>query len=207
MQKIMTSLLKAQTQISFAVKDKTNPHFKSKYATLESVIDAIKKPLNDSGIVIVHKITNIDDSQYLETLLIHSESGESISSQAKIINLKGDIQGYGSAISYLKRYNLTALTNLPTEDDDGNAASHDSQTQVKSEFKSNSKDVSNYVVKFGPDDIKNKTFKEIGASRLAEHCRSIVNEHESKQKQPSEATQKFLDAARSYVIQCQKEKL
>ena len=204
MQKIMTALLKAQTQISFAVKDKTNPHFKSKYATLESVIDAIKEPLNKNGIVIYHK-TTIDGS--LVTTLIHSESGEFIESVSPLIMNRQDMQQLGSAQSYAKRYNLTALTNLPTEDDDGNAASHNSQTQVKSEFKSNSKDVSNYVVKFGPDDIKNKTFKEIGASRLAEHCRSIVNEHDSKQKQPSEATQKFLDSARSYVIQCQKEKL
>ena len=120
MKTIHKALLEAQKVITHATKDATNPHFKSKYATLESVIDAVKKPLNDVGIYITHS-TSIEGN--LMTSLIHAESGESIVSQSPLIMNRQDMQQLGSAQTYAKRFNLTALLNLPTEDDDGNTVS------------------------------------------------------------------------------------
>jgi hypothetical protein len=123
MKNIYQALLTAQKEIKAAAKDSVNPHFKANYASLESVLDAIKEPLNKHGILITHWVENLDDKSYIRTSLVHADSAESISSVSEIINLKKDMQGLGSAISYSKRYNLAALTSLATEDDDGNSAS------------------------------------------------------------------------------------
>lgn len=122
---IIPALLKAQQAIEFAVKDATNPHFRSKYADLPAVIDAIKKPLNDNGIVFM-QIPADDKDGYVgvETTLLHT-SGEWISGTSYCpIGNKNDPQGYGSALTYLRRYSLGSVVGLYSDlDDDGNAAS------------------------------------------------------------------------------------
>lgn len=121
--KIAPALLTAQKAITFAVKDSTNPHFKSKYADLSSVIDAVKPALNEAGIAFLQMPAPSDrDSLALTTRLIH-ESGEWIESTATCPLQKSDPQGYGSAVTYLKRYSLASAVGLYQEDDDGNAAS------------------------------------------------------------------------------------
>jgi len=119
MKLIISALIKAQANIGSAAKDATNPHFKNKYATLESVIEAIKAPLLKENITIVHT-QGSDDT--LITSLYH-ESGECIQTASKLLLDRQNMQSLGSAQTYAKRYNLTSLLNLPTEDDDGNSAS------------------------------------------------------------------------------------
>jgi hypothetical protein len=120
---IAPAILKAQKAITFAVKDAKNPHFKSTYADLSSVIDAVKPALNDAGISFLQMMAPSDrDSLALTTRLIH-ESGEWIESTATCPLAKNDPQGYGSACTYLKRYSLASAVGLYQEDDDGNAAS------------------------------------------------------------------------------------
>lgn len=120
--KISPALLKAQKEITFAAKDTNNPFFKSKYADLPCVIDAIKKPLNDNGIVFVQSASPSDPGYLsMTTRLIH-ESGEWIEDTATIPLPKSDPQGYGSASTYGRRYGLAAITGLYQDDDDGNAA-------------------------------------------------------------------------------------
>jgi hypothetical protein len=129
--KIAPALLTAQRAITFAVKDSTNPHFKSKYADLSSVIDAVKPALNEAGIVFLQMPAPSDrDSLALTTRLIH-ESGEWIESTATCPLQKSDPQGYGSAVTYLKRYSLASAVGLYQEDDDGNAASKGSNNNVR----------------------------------------------------------------------------
>lgn len=121
--KIAPALLQAQRAITFAVKDAKNPHFKSTYADLSSVIDATKPALNEAGICFIQMPAPSDrDSLALTTRLIH-ESGEWIESTATCPLQKSDPQGYGSAVTYLKRYSLASAVGLYQEDDDGNAAS------------------------------------------------------------------------------------
>lgn len=121
--KIAPALLKAQKAITFAAKDATNPAFRSKYADLPSVIDAIKSALNDAGIVFIQTPSPSDAGMlFLTTRLLH-ESGEWIEDVATTPFAKHDPQGYGSAITYLRRYSLSSITGLYQDDDDGNAAS------------------------------------------------------------------------------------
>lgn len=119
--KIAPALLKAQKAIKAALKDATNPHFKSKYADLSSVVDAVKGPLNDAGITFLQGVEDAENGVAVETMLLH-DSGEWLSSTIKIPASKQDAQGYGSATTYARRYGLQAMCGVPAEDDDGNAA-------------------------------------------------------------------------------------
>lgn len=131
-EKIITlapALLKAQREIKDVVKDGTNPHFKSKYATLESVIGVCKEALNANGIVFIQggEETN-GELLVLYTRLVH-ESGEWIESAISMKPVKADPQGIGSCITYARRYSLAAICGVASEeDDDGNAASHAPKT-------------------------------------------------------------------------------
>jgi len=119
---LASALAKAQGAMGAAIKDAANPFFKSKYSDLASVIEAIKKPLADNGLSFVQG-TDFDDTSavIVETMLMHS-SGEWLSSRIKMTPAKPDPQGIGSCITYAKRYGLQALIGVPSDDDDGNAA-------------------------------------------------------------------------------------
>lgn len=123
------ALVKAQAAIQPAVKDKTNPAFKSRYADLSSVWDACRKPLTDNGLSIVQMPIDAEPGRVaLETILLHT-SGEYISSTVSTALVKTDPQGVGSALTYLRRYALSAVVGVVAdEDDDGNAASKPSAT-------------------------------------------------------------------------------
>lgn len=127
------ALAKAQGEITNALKDKDNPFFKSTYADLASVWDACREPLSKNGLSVTQTLgTDQSGRIALTTLLMHS-SGEWISSVVPIIPVKQDPQSVGSAITYMRRFSLSALVGVapsekPTEDDldeddDGNAAS------------------------------------------------------------------------------------
>jgi len=130
--KIAPALLKAQTAITFAVKDAKNPHFKSTYADLPSVIDAVKPALNAAGIVFVQTFSpSVAGFIAVTTRLLH-ESGEWVEDTSTIPLPKSDPQGYGSAATYGRRYALAAITGLYQDDDDGHAASPPAPAQQQS---------------------------------------------------------------------------
>lgn len=118
---IAAALPKAQAAITAAMKDATNPHFRSKYADLASVIEAVKPGLNAHGISFLQPVTFAEQGVCVETILLHT-SGEWVSETLVIPVSKQDAQGVGSAISYGRRYGLQSLCGVPAEDDDGNAA-------------------------------------------------------------------------------------
>lgn len=117
--KILPALLKAQSQMQSADKDGTNPHFRSSYSTLASVIEACKKPLNDNGLIIMQPIEN----DRVLTIVFH-ESGEFLADSGTLIICakQSDPQSYGSAITYAKRYGMMAFLAIPSEDDDAESA-------------------------------------------------------------------------------------
>jgi hypothetical protein len=118
---IASALAKAQLAMRHAVKDATNPHFKNRYATLASCIEAIR-PLHENNIAVIQPpAVHGADGVCVATLLIHS-SGEWIRGELYMPASKRDPQGFGSALSYARRYCLTATTGLGTDDDDGEAA-------------------------------------------------------------------------------------
>lgn len=125
--KLAVALHKAQGQIKAAIKDATNPHFRSRYADLSSIVEAVKAPLLAEGIVFLQGIEDGENGVAVETMLLHT-SGEWMSSVLKIPASKQDAQGYGSAITYGRRYGLQSMCGVPAEDDDGNAATASAAT-------------------------------------------------------------------------------
>lgn len=120
------ALLQFHKEIGKIAKTSTNPFFKSKYADLPSILDAINEPLSNAGLVIV----SIPDADGLTTLLLHSESGEYISANAIMKPIKNDPQSIGSAITYQRRYSIGSILNLNIDnDDDGNKASIKAEQQ------------------------------------------------------------------------------
>lgn len=125
------ALLKAQTLMGGATKGASNPYFKSKYADLGAVLEACKELLNTNGIVILQPHVTNEMGSFVETTLLHAESGEFVTSATKIVYAKeGDPQAQGSAITYARRYGLQSLLSIPAEDDDGNLGANKQPTKT-----------------------------------------------------------------------------
>lgn len=122
---LAAALAKAQGQAKGALKENSNPFFKSKYADLASVVAAIREAFSSNGLAytqIMHHTGNQDVA--VETVLLHS-SGEWMSCGVLVLPVtKADAQGVGSAVTYARRYSLQAAVGIAAEDDDGNAAAH-----------------------------------------------------------------------------------
>lgn len=117
------ALSKAQGQMESAKKDSTNPHFRSKYADLAAVVEAIKKPLASNGLSYVQGFGWDDHGAVIvHTRLLHA-SGQWLETELRVRPVKDDPQGVGSAVSYGRRYALQSIVGLTADDDDGNASS------------------------------------------------------------------------------------
>ena len=130
MKNIATALVKAQKAFGPALKTSTNPHFKSRYADLSACVEAVMDGLNDNGIALIQKCYDCDNGVMVETMFVH-ESGEML--ECGILHVpasKQDPQGYGSALTYARRYSLMAACGIAPEDDDGNAASRKPEKPV-----------------------------------------------------------------------------
>lgn len=123
MKNIATALVSAQKAFGPALKSATNPHFRSKYADLSACVEAVIDALNSNGIALVQRNVECAEGVCIETVFVH-ESGEMLSSgPLHVPAAKQDPQGYGSALTYARRYSLMAACGIAPEDDDGNAAS------------------------------------------------------------------------------------
>ena len=121
--KIASALVKAQKAFGPALKSSSNPHFRSKYADLAACVEAVVDALNDNGIALTQQVYECENGVIVETVFIH-ESGATIScGRLHVPATKQDAQGYGSALTYARRYSLMAACGIAPEDDDGNAAS------------------------------------------------------------------------------------
>ena len=128
---LATALAKAQGQIESASKDKSNPAFKSKYADINSLRDVIRQPLADNDLSIVQLARMNGTYAEVETMLLH-KSGEFIAETLRMPIEKMTSHGAGSALTYCRRYSLSAMLNLAAEDDDGNAAADLSSQPARS---------------------------------------------------------------------------
>ncbi len=122
MKNIATALLKAQSEMSNPKKGATNPFFKSKYADLNAIREAVIPTLNENGIIVLQPIVHVDGKNFVKTILLH-ESGELLESLTEIIyNKQNDAQAQGSGISYARRYALQSFVCVGADDDDGQKA-------------------------------------------------------------------------------------
>ena len=126
---IAAALAKAQSTMGKAIKDRENPHFRAKYADLAAVMDACLPALNANGIAVIQPTINIGEGRFVQTILIH-EGGERLECSVPLLLGKQDMQGYGSAVTYARRFGLMCMTGIAPEDDDGNEAAKSPVTEV-----------------------------------------------------------------------------
>lgn len=128
---IFKAIIQAQSEFTPAVKDATNPHFRSKYANFDSIVDTIKPVLAKNGLAFIQPTKDIDGKLFIITRIIHG-SGEWIESLYPVNPVKNDPQGYGSALTYARRYSLSSLLGITSdEDDDGNKSSYSPSSSYK----------------------------------------------------------------------------
>jgi hypothetical protein len=129
MKQVAAALVKAQKAFGPALKTSTNPHFKSRYADLAACVEAVIDALNEAGIALIQRNVANPDGVVVETVFVH-ESGEMLNCGELFVPAsKHDPQGYGSALTYARRYSLMAACGIAPEDDDGNAASKKGMTE------------------------------------------------------------------------------
>ena len=168
MKNIASALVKAQKAFGPALKTSTNPHFKSRYADLSACVEAVIEGLNANGIMLMQPCHESETGVTVETLFVH-ESGETFSAgKLHVPAAKQDPQGYGSALTYARRYSLMAACGIAPEDDDGNAASHQKTKPVQQKLTGSA--IEDFVTTISDadsmDDLK-KAF--VTAVRAADH--------------------------------------
>ena len=118
---VIELLIKARSEIQPPKKEGNNPHFRSRYVTLEGCIEAVTQPLANNGLFLSQQVGSNELGSFVETKIYHKDySGWFIESTVPLVLAKNDMQGLGSAITYARRYGIMSLLNLPSEDDDGN---------------------------------------------------------------------------------------
>jgi hypothetical protein len=130
------ALIKAQKEMGKALKNATNPHFRSNYADLKSVVEAVMPAFLANGFAVTQPNGADELGDHVKTILLH-ESGATFVSKVYLRLGKQDMQGYGSATTYARRYGLLGMAGVAPEDDDGNAAvatSKNKSTQSKGDF-------------------------------------------------------------------------
>lgn len=128
-QTLASAMASAFADIQAAMKDSNNPHFKSKYADITAVIEAIKPALVRHQLFFTQRPEPVERGVQVETVLHHA-NGETLSLGKLFVPAnKQDAQGFGSALTYARRYALVTAFGVPTEDDDGNAAAKAAPTE------------------------------------------------------------------------------
>jgi hypothetical protein len=148
MSNIALALVKARRSFGPALKDRNNPAFKSKYADLGACLDAVDDALLAQGIAVYQETSECADGVIVETVFLH-ESGETLrGGKLHVPAVKHDPQGYGSALTYARRYSLMAACGIAPEDDDGNAAAKAAQARQQPAQGMSEKVIADYCAKF-----------------------------------------------------------
>lgn len=128
--KIYAAFVAAQREFAPALKSATNPHFKSKYADLAACIEAVIDALHKNDVALIQPTYEDASGVTVSTMFIHV-SGESMDGgKLHVPAAKQDPQGYGSALTYARRYSLMAACGIAPEDDDGNSAKAPTETDI-----------------------------------------------------------------------------
>jgi len=152
MTKLPSALVKAQKEMTVATKDSKNPFFKSRYADLNAIREAVMPALNNNGIVVLQPIVNVEGKSFVRTTLLH-ESGEQITSDTEIITAKqNDPQAFGAATSYARRYALQSFMCVGAEDDDAESAMSRKTTETIAPVKAKATNTTNRSVLAEPEE-------------------------------------------------------
>lgn len=184
------ALCRAQGNISGAIKDATNPFFKTKYADMESCWAAVKGPLQAEGLSLVQTMGFVPGAgPTLITTLLHT-SGEWISGEQPVCAKADDPQALGSAITYARRYGLAAITALVQVDDDAESFMNSAPRQQTSEpIKGDGGD---YVLRFGK--FVGRSLDSVGAAELRGYLEWL-----KKQQKPGDKDSEGMQRIAAYV--------
>jgi len=178
MQAIAAALVKAQKEFGPALKTATNPHFRSKYAALDACVEAVIDALNNNGIFLMQYTHPCEDGVTVETMFIH-ESGEHMSGgRLHVPASKQDPQGYGSALTYARRYSLQAACGIAPEDDDGNAASKSKPEPKKPAAGTRDKETLTFIL----ESCENLSSMQAEWTKMTPDERLLVNDVKDKLK-------------------------
>lgn len=124
--KLYEALFNLKSKMKAVIKDAINPHFRSNYADLNSHLDEVEPLCVEFGLILTqstycHHMDGLGVCNMVKTSLTHKDSGGTVSSALALPQL-ADMQKLGSAITYARRYTLSALLGMRAEDDDGNGA-------------------------------------------------------------------------------------
>lgn len=170
------ALSKAQGSMTSAPKLKVNPHFRSKYADLPALWDTARKALADNGLALLQLPRHVPEGGIcIETVLTHS-SGQWIADECLFIPAtKQDAQGYGSAMTYARRFAMGAVLGMVSdEDDDGNAASRQAVKPVGIEEKAIADWLAAVEAASTPVELRATWTKAAEACRAAEDTESYA---------------------------------
>lgn len=165
--KICEALTSAQGSMEKASKDSKNPHFKSSYADITSMIDASQKYLSENGISFTSSVVPIDGSFFLIGSLMHT-SGEWIRTYIPLLMGKNDMQALGSSITYARRQALSSLCNIATEDDDGSKAKEEPKSFKRTESFATEEEISEIRSVISKISVIDSDFSE---TKVVEACR------------------------------------
>ena len=121
MKEIASALVKAQREFGPALKSSTNPHFRTKYADLSACIEAVVDGLNNNGIFLMQLTDEHPDGIKIQTVFVHESGEQIVSGWLFVPAAKADPQGFGSALTYARRYSLMTACGIAPEDDDANS--------------------------------------------------------------------------------------
>jgi hypothetical protein len=179
MKQIASALVKAQKAFGPALKTATNPHFKSRYADLAACVEAVIGGLNDNGIALIQRNYLDDAGVTVETVFVH-ESGEMLEcGKLHVPAAKHDPQGYGSALTYARRYSLMAACGIAPEDDDGNAGSKPAPKATEATIKALLADIDACTTH---DQLKEAFFTGIKAAGNNPGARDVITKAKDQRK-------------------------
>jgi len=118
---VLPALMQVKSKMGVVLKSADNPFFKSKFADLNSHLDAVEPLLQEAEMILTQSVLRDERGDFVETRLTH-KSGQWVSSSMSLVLVKNDMQAVGSAVTYARRYTLGALLSMKSVDDDGEAA-------------------------------------------------------------------------------------
>lgn len=156
---LASALAAAQSELKNPEKSEVNAFFKSRYAPLDVVLEAALPALTKQGLCVIQTTRKNGDGTILRTILAH-KSGEWVAGEYPIMPVKNDPQGWGSAITYARRYAVASIVGIAPkeEDDDGNQASNPTVKKTR-ELKRPAPPISHY--ESDPEPPPEEDFPEV----------------------------------------------
>lgn len=201
---LFTALNKAQAEIKGALKDSSNPFFKSKYADLESVWEACRPSLSKHGLSVIQTTDFLQDAGICIVTTLGHSSGQWIKGTLPIMAKAQDPQGIGSAITYARRYALAAIVGIVQVDDDGESAMERGTRPIRADqptANDGNLDPTHYKVSFGKWAQRSleEIHKNHGSDAIADYIDYIKDSAKKKNQVPTGPAAEFIVNATQFL--------